>query len=198
MGFLDFFRRNKKPKTEAVKIRQPSPEQAQFAEAVLTIISPTVEAFGFVRHCTEIDQHATEIIFRKGSQYIKIDSSTYPTDYPYFYNIVLGDGDSKARPESDWNAVALWRLKTKVEPTAKAKEYTFPVGEHIRFSVLNANQELTKYASSFLRGDLTLFLECRSALNQAREPYKIHSPDEAGNYTTTDEPASVEMKRRFS
>ena len=95
MGILDFFKRDKKSKTEKVKTNKPSPEQTLFADTVLEIISPTVEQFGFVRHRTEIETHFTTIIFRKDKQYIKVSGSTYPTDYLYSYNIVLGEGEDR-------------------------------------------------------------------------------------------------------
>ena len=198
MGLLDFFRRNKKSKTETVKTTKPSPEHILFADTVLEIISPTVEQFGFVRHRTEIETHFTSIIFRKNEQYIKVSGSTFPTDYPYSYNIVLGAGDSEDFTEWDWNSTALWRLKNKIDPTVKAKEYVFPHGDKVKFSVSNANKELLKYADTFLRGDLILFYETRSEQNKGREPYKIHTPDKNGKYTTTDEQKSVEQKKKYS
>jgi hypothetical protein len=196
MGLLDFFKSNKKSNTETVK--KPSAEQTLFANTVLETISPAVEKFGFVRHRTEIEEHFTTIIFRKEKQYIKISGSTYPTDYPYSYNIILGEGDSEDFYEWDWNSIALWRLKAKIDPTVKAKEFEFPYGDKVKFSISNANTELLKYADTFLRGDLTLFYETRSDQNKSREPYKIHTPDKDGNYKTTDEQKSVEQKRKYS
>ena len=38
----------------------------------------------------------------------------------------------------------------------------------------------------------------KAATVKSREPYKIHSPDENGNYKTTDEPKSVEQKKKYS
>ena len=198
MGLLDFFRRNKKSKTETVKTSKPSPEHILFADTVLEIFSPTVEQFGFVRHRTEIETYLTIIIFRKDEQYIKISGSTYPTDYPYYYNIVLGEGDSEDFLEWDWNSVALWRLKTKIDATAKPQEYEFPFRDKVKLSVSNANKELLKYADTFLNGDLILFYETRSEQNKGREPYKIHTPDKNGKYTTTDEQTSVEQKKKYS
>jgi len=58
MKNLEFFKRNKKSKTELVKTKKPSPEQILFAETALKIISPTVEKFGFVRNRTEIKQYS--------------------------------------------------------------------------------------------------------------------------------------------
>jgi hypothetical protein len=115
MKHLDFFKRNKKSKTEIVRIRKPSPEQILFADTFLEIISPTVEQFDFLRHKTEVAQYCTTIVFRKDKQYIKISGSTYPRDYPYFYNIILGEWNSEDVAEYDWNSIALWRLKSKID-----------------------------------------------------------------------------------
>jgi len=198
MGIFDFFKRKKKLKSETVKTIKPSPEQTLFAENVLEIIGPTVETFGFISHRIEIENYFTTIIYRKDKQYIKIIATTYPTDYPYHYNIVLGEGDSEDFYEWDWNSTALWRLKTKIEPNANAMEYEFPYDDKVKFSVLNANEELLKYAGTFLHGDMTLFYETRSEQNKNREPYKIHRPDKDGNYKTIDEPISVEQKKKYS
>jgi len=181
-----------------VKSNKPSPEQTLFADNVLEIISPTVETFGFVKHRIKIEEHFSTIIFRKDKQYIKISGSTYPTDYPYSYNVILGEGDSEDFYEWDWNSIALWRLKTKKDPKVKAKEYEFPYGDKVKLSVSNANKELLKYADTFLYGDMTLFYETRSEQNKNREPYKIHTPDKDGTYKTTDEPISVEQKKKYS
>lgn len=184
--------------TEKVDPNKPSPEQTLFANTVLEIISPTVESFGFVKDSIEIKQYSTNIIFRKGKLYIKISSSTYPRDQPYFYNLILGEGDSENFYEFDWNSIALWRLKTKINARAKAKEFKFPYGDKVKFSVINANNELVKYADSFLHGELTIFYEIRSQQNKNREPFKIHTPDKDGNYQTTDDPKSVEQKKKYS
>jgi len=198
MKHLDFFKRNKKSKTETVRTKKPSPEQIIFTDVVLGIISPTVEQFGFLRRRTEIEQFFTTIIFRKEKQYIKIQSSTHPRDCSFYYNIILGEGDSENFTEYDWNSIALWRLKSKIDPTVKSKEYEFPFDSKVKYSVSHANKELIKYADSFLHGDLTLFYEARSEQNKGREPYKIYIPDENGNYTVTEEPISIEQKRKYS
>ena len=198
MGLLNFFKRNKKSKTETVKTKKPSPEQILFADTVLEIFSQALETFGFARHRTEIETYSSTIVFRKDRQYIKISGSTYPRDYPYSYNIILGDGDSEIFFEWHWNSIALWRLKNKIDPTIKASEYEFPTGDKVNHSVEKAKKELIKYGASFLSGDLTLFLETRSEQNKNREPYKIHTPDKNGKYITTDEPTSVEQKNKYS
>ncbi|MDR2904396.1 MAG: hypothetical protein LBU73_00325 [Helicobacteraceae bacterium] len=196
MGYFDFLKRRKKPKNETVKASEPSPEQTLFAKTVLAVISPTVEQFGFSRRSVEVEQHFTTIIFRKDKQYIKINGSTYPTDYPYSYNIIFGEGGENII-ERDLNSIALWRLKAKIDPTLKAKEYEFPFGDKVKFSVSNANEELIKYANAFLCGNLTLFYETRSEQNKDRKPYKIYTPNENGVFTITEEATSVEQKKKY-
>ena len=198
MGILDFFKRNIKSKTETVKTEKPSPEQTLFKDTVLEIINPTVEKFGFERHRITVKEFSSNIVWRKNKLYIKAESTNYPTDYPFYYNIVLGEGDSEDFFEYDWNSIALWQLKKRIDPTAKAQEYEFPFGVNVKFSVLNANKELLEYADTFLHGDMRLFYEARSEQNENREPYKIHAPNKDGNYKTTDEPISVEQKKKYS
>lgn len=198
MRLLDFFKRNKKSNTEMVKTIKPSPEQTLFADTVLEIISPTVEKFGFTRHKTNVNTYSSNIVWKKDKQYIKAESTNYPTDYPFYYNIVLGEGDSEDFFEYDWNSIALWRLKKMIDPTVKAQEYEFPLGDKVNLSISNANKELLKYADTFLRGDLTLFYETRSEQNKGRELYKIHTPDKNGIYTTTEEQTSAEQKKKYS
>jgi hypothetical protein len=198
MGLLEFFKRNKKSKTEMVKTKKPSPDQILFAETALEIISPTVEKFGFERHRTEIEEYSTTIIYRKDDQYIKISASTYPTDYPYCYNLILGEGDSEDVYEWDWNSIALWRLKRSIDNKTKASEFEFPYGKAVKFSLENANSELLKYGQTFLNGDLNLFRKVRKEQNKAREPYKISTPDGNGKYSTTYEAKSVEQKKKYS
>lgn len=198
MALFDYFRRNKKLSSEIVKVSKSSPENALFAENVLEIISPAVERFGFQRHITEYENHFITLIFRKATQYIKISGSTHPTDYPHFYNVILGEGDSEEFYEWDWNSIALWQLKKIIAPNAKAKEFAFPYGDNVKFSVLKAKRDLLKYADAFLRGDLALFYKVRSDQNRRREPYRIHTLDGDGSLKTTDEQRSAEQKKKYS
>ena len=145
-----------------------------------------------------MEKNFTTIIFRKDKQYIKISGSTYPTDYPYSYNVILGEGDSIDFFEWDWNAISLWQLKRKIDIRAKAKEYEFPFSSKVKVSVSNANKELLKYGDTFLQGDMTLFYETRSEQNNKKEPYKIHTADKDGNYKTTYDPISVAQKKKYS
>ena len=196
MSLFNFFRRNKKDKAEPKEI--PSPEQQQFADTVVGIFTSFLSDNGFILTKTEVKQYSTTITFSKASQYIRISSSTYPTDYPYSYNIILGDGDSENFFEYDWNSITLWRLKRKIEQTEKAKEYSFPYGDKIIYSLTHAKDELIKYGDTFLKGDLTLFIETRKEQNQSRDPYRISYVDENGNRQITYEEESTEKKKKYS
>ena len=180
------------------KTEKPSKEHKLFAETVIEIFSPTFDQFGFKKHKTNVEKYSTTIIFRKENQYVTISGSTYPTDYPYCYNVILGDGDSEDFYEYDWNSVALWRMKAQIDPKSKSSEYEFPFDKAVKYSLENANQELKKYGLEFLNGDLKLFKEVRKEQNKGREPYKIHTPDKNGKYKTTNEPKSVEQKKKYS
>jgi hypothetical protein len=196
MGIFDFMKGKKKAKSE--RTEKPSPEQKLFSEKAMEIVIPTFEKFGFKKHRFEIGKHSSTIIYRKEKQYLKISSNTYPRDYPYHYNIVLGEGDSEDFLEWDWNSVALWRFKQEIEPKSKVSEYEFPYENGIEPSLKNANSELLKYGLTFLNGEMELFLKIRKEQNQNREPYKIHSPDKNGKYQTSFEPKSVEQKKKYS
>ena len=196
MGIFDFIKGKKEAKSE--RTEKPSPEQKLFSEKAMEIVIPTFEHFGFQKHRIEIGKHSSTLIYRKDKQYLKISSNTYPRDYPYHYNIVLGEGDSEDFFEWDWNSVALWRFKKEIKPELKASEYEFPKDNGIEPSLKNANSELLKYGLTFLNGELDLFYKIRKEQNQNREPYKIYSRDENGKYQTSFEPKSLEQKKKYS
>lgn len=193
MGIFNFFRKNKKRSAE-----DPSVEQLLFANTVLEIIGPTVERFGFSLHSTTVTYTSTTIIYRNEKKYIKVNSTTFPTDYPYYYTIVFGEGSSDDFFEYDWNSVALWAIGRLIDPTAGIGSYDFPYGDQVRPNVESANADLLRYGISFLEGDLSYFYQCRAAVNQQRAPIKIHIQGQDGTYTVSDEPKSVEQKKKYS
>ena len=198
MKLFDFFKRNKNSELIKADTTTPSAEQAAFAKTALEIIAPTVEKYGYIHHKTEIKTYSANIVWRKDKQYIKVNGSNYPTDYPFNYNIILGEGSSDEFLEYDWNSVALWTLSKIIEPTANISSYDFPFGDKIKFSLDAANKDLLKFGQTFLSGDLTTFYEARKMINEKREPYKIHKPNAEGKFETTDEPTSVEQKKKYS
>ena len=172
-------------------------EQEIFSEYILKTISKTLQPFGFKLHRKEVKTYSTTIIFRKNNQYVKVNSTTYPPD-GFYYNIILGKGDSDDFFEYDWNSVAIWALAQIIDPKAEIVSYDFPYGDHVKSSINTANKHLVLYGETFLKGDLTIFHEARKRVNKNREPYKIHTPDENGVYRTKYEEKSVEQKNKYS
>lgn len=170
MNILKFFKQNRNAKNVTVEAERASAEHILFAEKTLEVLSSNIESFGFERTKTKIKKYVTEIIYKKDNRYIKISGSTYPTDYPYCYNIIFGEGDSENFPENDWNSIALWKLKKLIEPDSKAKEYEFPFNEKVQFSIENANIELLRFGITFLNGEMEKFYEVRKEQNAIREP----------------------------
>lgn len=196
MWLLDFFKTTKKESSETIKREKPSEEQTFFADTVLKVFNPTLENFGYKRHKTEVKTYSSCLVWRKEEKYIKIESTSYPTDY--FYNVVLGEGDSDDFFEYDWNSIALWRLKKTLYPERKAQEYEFPLDEKVESSILKANNDLLKYGHSFLNDKLEYFYEARTEQNKDRKPYKIHTPNQEGIYITEAQPKSVKQKEKYS
>ncbi|MFI5162087.1 MAG: hypothetical protein ACHQHN_12475 [Sphingobacteriales bacterium] len=202
MGIFDFFKRNKNGNNKASN-EELSPEQTAFADAVLSIIKPSVEKFGFKQTTTKVKTYSTRIVFRKHKQYIEVSNSSYPTDYPYLYWVILGEGNSDDFSESDWNSVSLFALAQIINPTTSVSSYNFPIGdpkfsETIGKSITQASKHLLKYGAGFLNGDLTVFYQARKKVNEGREPYKISIVDENGSRHMTYEPESVKQKKKYS
>lgn len=131
-------------------------------------------------------------------QYIKIESTTYPPDHPYYYNTVLGEVDSDTFIEYDWNSVAIWAVARVINLNTEMVSYDFPYGHNVRPSVEEAHTHLLTHGQSFLEGDLTTFYAVRKMVNKDREPYKIHALCKDGKDQPTDEPQSVEQKKKYS
>lgn len=190
MRLFNFFKSRGKSKS--------SYNEFAFAQVVLDIVGPTVEKHGFILHSKEIKQHSSTIIWRKNKQYVEVGSTTYPTDYPFYYNILLGEGDSENVLEYDWNSVAICALARITNPESNIGPYNFPFEDEIKKSVENANNHLITFGQTFLEGDLETFYKARKMINQEREPYKVFSPDKNGKYQMAYEPKSVEQKKKYS
>lgn len=198
MKLFDLFKKNRKSKIEKQDRNEtPSDHELSFAQAILGIIGPAVEEYGFELYSKKIKKYSTTIIWRKDKQYIKVNSTTYPLD-GYYYNVILGEGSSDDFFEYDWNSVAIWALARVIKPDTDVVSYDFPYNDNIKPSIQIALKHLLTYGQTFLEGDLTTFQAARKMINENREPYKIHSPDKNGEYKTTDEPISVEQKKKYS
>lgn len=150
--------------------RNKSPEHKEFSKSVIEMFSPLLKDFGFVLESSKVKEYSSTIVFRNGQQYIKIQGSTYPTDYPYSYNVILGNGGSEKLEDFDFNSIALWRLKNKITQDFDSKEFEFPKREEINYSLKKAREDLEKYGIQFLNGNLSLFEEVLKEQNKDRRP----------------------------
>jgi hypothetical protein len=172
MGLFDFFRKNRGTDESAMITENPSPEQTAFADAVLATIGPTVEKFGFRRIEVDIETYWTRIIFCKDKQYINILSTSYPTDYPNYYDIIFSEG-KRRKSGFYWRSITTLRLAKIIDPSITAFTYNFPFGDLIKVSVETANEDLLKYGASFLKGDLSIFYQAQKVLDQEIAAYEF-------------------------
>lgn len=169
----------------------------KFVDNASLIFDDFLGIHGFEIESKEIEDFFCTMIYRKQTTYLKISASTHPRDYPNHYNLILGDGSSDW-PDTDWNSIALWRIKEEVSPELKAKEYSLSNFNKIDYNLKNAKNELEKYGNSFLNGDLTLFKKVRQDINKLREPYKIYQLDKKGRFTAILDSISKRLKDKFS
>ncbi len=94
--------------------KKPSNEQNQFADVVMEIIAPKVKKYGFELYKAEIKKYTTNITWKREKQFVKVSSTSYPTDYPYFYNLIFGEANTEDFFETDWNSIALWKFKNEI------------------------------------------------------------------------------------
>ena len=166
MRILDFFK--KKSKLIDRIEDKPSEAQSRFAEIVMVIIAPTIQKYGFELYKTEIKKYSTNITWKKEKQFVKVSATNYPTDYPFFYNLILGETSNNDFFETDWNSIALWKFKNEIDPENEAYEYSFPIGYQVMPSIKKANNELEKFAKSFLKGNFELYHKILAEQNGKR------------------------------
>ncbi len=183
--------------TEKSKLEETNKDLIRFVETASEIFDTLLDNHGFKNEIKEVENSFCTMIYKRDDLYIKISASIHPRDYPYYYNIIIGQG-STDWPETDWNSIALWHIKKEISPELKAKEYSLVDFDKIDFSLKNAKCELEKYGDSFLNGELTTFEKVRQAINQQREPYKIHQKDQTGRFKTIIDSVSKKLKERFS
>ncbi len=169
----------------------------ELGKLALAIFREALAPYGFKRESKKTEEYFCNIVFVNGERYVKISSNIHPRDYPPYFNVVLGEG-SREFVESDWNSIALWRLKNLMTNTDTGGEYNLETPDKLPELLEHAKAELLEFGTGFLTGDVELFRQARSEQNKGREPYKIHSPNKDGKYTVTDEPESVKMKEKYS
>lgn len=166
------------------------------SEKITETFTPQLELFGFKRKSSKVESEIAENIYVKGDLYIKIMVDLNLRDFPYYFNIVLGEGPLSF-PECDWNSIPLWRL-TDSQSKYKPGYYLITDIDSIDHILTQANADLKKYGSHFLNGELAMFNEARKSQNISREPYKVHIPKKDGGYKTVSDARSRKLKRKYS
>ncbi|HQX16332.1 MAG TPA: hypothetical protein PLA27_07895 [Anaerolineales bacterium] len=143
------------------------------------------------------------IIYRREERYVLFRGSLDFRDFPYSYDIILGNG-SHSFPEGDWNAIALWRIirdnskedyeKYNIISSINLNDSISQIAEKIKAS----RELLEEYGEKFLNNNLVEFQAVRSVQNKGREPYKIYSPDKDGKYKMQYEEISSRLKEKYS
>ncbi len=167
-----------------------------FGKNSLTIFKEALTPYGFKKESKKTDQYFCSVIFVNDERYVKVEANIHPRDYPPYFNIVFGEG-SRDFVDSDWNSVALWRLKNMITKTDSGGEYSLEGVMDLPGLLEKSKDEMLKYGEKFLSGDTEIFHQTRRAQNKDREPYKVYSPDGNGNYSVSDEPGSVEIRKKY-
>jgi len=184
--------------------REQIPTQKQFASTALQVFKPIFEKYGFKKYRKRVKSNFSFIIFKKDTQYINIHASTYPRDYPFYYEIYLGDGECYEYESSEphtyfealYNSINLMILKAQSENIANVYSYKYPFLEQVTISLENAKKDLIKYAANFLKGDLHEFLKQRKELNKHKRPLTHYKYDD--DYLNELTQKSFEAWKKFS
>jgi hypothetical protein len=169
----------------------------QFNKQAIEVFSDPLLEYGFEIEFKELKDCFCEIRFGNKEQYIKIEANIHPRDYPPCFNIILEEG-GRDFTESDWNSVALWRLKNLIDQNDQGKEYKLPEINKLRRAIDDSLMDLIKYNGGFLNGNLLLFKKARAIQTKNKEPFKIYTPIGNGKLDMKYEPQSEELKRRYS
>jgi|SRR6187399_18058 len=172
------------------------PEIATFVTSLQGVIAPWLAGFGFSRAEKDVSRYAASASFINGTRYVRLSASSEPRDLPSYCNVVLGEG-SLHWPEVDWNGIALWRL-ARDQGESEASEYALEGEIAVLDLVGRMRTDLERHGLGFLRGDVSTFRRVRAETNRTRAPYTIHKPNPDGTYAIEVDPASAELKARFS
>ncbi|WP_139218351.1 hypothetical protein [Sunxiuqinia elliptica] len=172
MGIFDFLKPGDNSK--------PSRKHISFSNLALEIIGNPLEQNGFEFYRKKVETYFTTIIWTKEKQYVKLSASDFPTDYPYTFDIILGEGDCDDFFKSEWDSISISDIQRLTEPNRKYKGYDFPKKREFRAVLEKTKNELIEFGNGFLNGDLELFYEARIQTNGKNKPEKIIKKDKNG------------------
>ena len=172
MGIFDFL----KPRNNS----KPSRKHISFSNLALEIIGNPLEENGFEFYRKKVETYFTTIIWTKEKQYVKLSASDFPTDYPYTFDIILGEGNCDDFFESEWDSISISDIQKLSEPNKKYNGYDFPKKSKFRESLEKAKTDLSEFGNGFLNGNLELFYKARILTNGEKKPEKIIKKDKNG------------------
>ena len=162
-----------------------------------------LSSYGFALTVMQSKKNGFSVIYRNGERYVCFGGSLHPLDFPFCYYLSFGDGSDKF-PDSDWNAIALWRFiqsasLVEFEKYKNLFEISADITDAQVEEKIRTTLELTiAYAAPFLANDLTEFKKLRAIQNKDREPYRIIRPDGKGGRSMSYEKNSVLLKEKYS
>ena len=86
----------------------------QFRQTIRATLEQPLASYGFEIESDKTEEHSCVVTFGNGALYVRLRATTHALDYPPHLTIALGEG-SRDFMESEWNAVALWQLKSPVD-----------------------------------------------------------------------------------
>ena len=187
MGLFDFLKLGDNSK--------PSRKHISFSNLALEIIGNPLEKNGFKFYRKKVETYFTTIIWTKEKQYVKLSASDFPTDYPYTFDIILGEGDCDDFFESEWDSISISNIQRLTEPNKKYNGYDFPKKSEFRESLEIAKRDLLEFGNGFLNGDLELFYKTRILTNGKNKPEKIIKKDKNGKVIVELLPYNVMNKK---
>ncbi len=138
-----------------------------------------------------IDDWYASRSYRSGDSYIVLSANCHWKDGSPECRVKLGEG-SNAWPDSDWNAIALWRLR------GSGGNYPLKSLDDLENVIDTMCRDLVLHAVDFLSGDLDRFKKARAKQNEGRKPYIKHSPQSDGTYKSEPDPESMRLKDQYS
>ena len=174
---------------------RPSRKHISFSNSALEIVGTLVEKNGFEFYRKKIETYFTTIIWRKEEQYVKLTASDFPTDYPFTYDIKLGEGNCDDFFESEWDSISISDIQRLSEPNKKYNGYDFPKKSEFQESLVKAKTDLSEFGNGFLNGNLELFYKARILTNGENKPEKIIKKDKNGKVIVELLPYNVIKKK---
>jgi hypothetical protein len=174
-----------------------------FTKIFERVFDQFLHSYGFALTESQVEKTFFSVIYRNGERYVRFGGTLIPQDFPFYYYLSFGEGSDKF-PDSDWNAIALWRFIKSASPTEFDKhkdlfELSTDITENQIEEKIHTNLELSiSYATLFLANNLTEFRQVRAMQNKDREPTKVIAANGKGGRSVSYEKTSVLLKDKYS